>query len=72
MTPEHEKHLMRILIEQRKLTDAKYKHGLATHGGALWELTAIQLVEEALAESIDGTVYLLTLRDKMLAGEVAK
>lgn len=44
---------------------AKYTKGAEEHHGDLLDLTELQLVDEAINESIDQIVYLLTLRQKI-------
>ncbi len=65
MTNEQEIHLLSITERFKKLADAKYQKGQKEHGGNLWDLSATQLLDEAIAESIDQITYLLTLRDKL-------
>ena len=65
MSANQERHLLSIKETFMKLIDAKYRKGQKEHEGDLWRLTREQLLDEAIAESIDQIVYLLTLRDKM-------
>ncbi len=62
MTPEQEMHLHRIKAEFAALADAKYRAGVAEHGGNLWEKT--DLLEQALWEAVDLVNYLLTEIDR--------
>ena len=43
----------------------KYEKGAKEHGGNLWDLSAEQLLDNAIEEAIDNVVYLYTLRDKL-------
>ena len=61
MTPKHEEHLAYIKAQAQKRLDAKYRKGQAKHGGALWEFSGRQLVQEALNEAYDQVVYLESL-----------
>jgi len=67
MTPDQEEHLARIKNEFDNLVDAKYRKGQAEHGGDLFTKSKIELVNLAIDEAIDQVVYLLTLRNKLLA-----
>lgn len=65
MTAEQEKHLANIETAFLAKVDRKYRRGAAEHGGNLWELGAIELVENALDEAIDQVTYLETLLEKL-------
>ncbi len=65
MSANQERHLLSIKETFMRLVDAKYRKGQKEHGSDLWKLTAEKLLDEAIAESIDQVVYLLTLKEKM-------
>lgn len=65
MTNEQERHLGRIIMRFWKLVDAKYRVGQQEHGGNLFDLPEITLLDSAIDEAIDQVVYLLTLREKV-------
>ncbi len=67
MTQQQEKHLKTIIRVAGELLDAKYRAGQVRHGGNLFDLTALQLVDEAIMEAVDQWTYLITLRDKLHA-----
>lgn len=66
MTPAQEQHLAGIINQFNNMASSKYRRGQAEHGGNLFDLPAIDLVNEALAEAIDQVTYLSTLRDKII------
>lgn len=65
MTQTQEEHLLEICHEFSRLTGAKYRKGAQEHGGNLWELPMLQLLDNAIEEAIDQVTYLLTLKKKM-------
>jgi len=67
MTNKQEKHLKQIKKNFEKLVDTKYRKGQKEHGGNLFDLYNIQLVDAALDEAIDQVVYLMTLKQNMEA-----
>ena len=48
----------------------KYLKGVKEHGGHLKNYDILSLTEYALDEAIDQVVYLITLRDKIIADTV--
>lgn len=62
MTEEHEEHLKEIKVRMVKLLDHKYRKGQKEHGGNLWSYSPDKLLEFAIEEVTDLTVYLLTLQ----------
>jgi len=46
--------------------DSKYRAGQAEHGGNLFDMITVELVDNAILEAIDQVVYLITLRDKLM------
>ena len=70
MTPEQEAHLSRIQTSFDVAVDKKYRAGQAEHGGDLFSLSTLTLLEEGMKEAIDQYVYLFTAREKLLEGQV--
>jgi hypothetical protein len=58
-------HLSEIKDELWASIDAKYRQGQAEHGGKLWEHDVYWLLDQAIMETLDLAVYLLTLRTKL-------
>jgi hypothetical protein len=65
MTPAQEEHLRDIKESFSNLVDVKYRKGQAEHGGDLFKLTPIKLLDAAIDEAIDQVVYLLTLKEQI-------
>ncbi len=65
MTPEQEAHLDSIKNEFSSLVDFKYRKGQREHGGNLFDLTTVELVDMAIEEAIDQVVYLLSVKAKI-------
>lgn len=65
MTPEQENHLRQIQEQSSQALDIKYRKGQAEHGGNLFDKSARELLEEALAENTDQRVYILTALEKL-------
>jgi hypothetical protein len=68
MAPEQEDHLRNIWRSFVWEVESKYRLGAVEHGGMLWDKTPLQLVEEAMAETVDQYTFLHTLRSKLLSG----
>lgn len=66
MTYEQEEHLDDIMDEFFELVEPKYRKGAAEHGGNIWELTELELIDNAIDEAIDQFVYLYTLKQRIL------
>jgi hypothetical protein len=66
MTSEQEKHLKSIKSGFDSIVDGKYRRGQAEHGGDLWDMSPMDLLNASLDEAIDQIVYLLTLKQKLL------
>ena len=67
MTDAQKAHLARIITEFELSAREKYTKGAAEHGGNLWDLSPLQLVEHAIEECIDQFQYLVTARERILA-----
>ncbi len=65
MTPEQERHLSDIKREFTGLVDRKYRAGQAEHGGNLWDVRVMRLIDNAIDEAVDQVVYLLTIRRQL-------
>lgn len=66
MTKAQEEHLTRIQSQFHDLVNDKYRAGQKEHGGDLWKMSVLKLIDCAIEETIDQFVYLSTLRDKIL------
>lgn len=64
MTQEQEAHVQGILKDFNEKAYAKYVAGQAEHGGNLFDMPKLKLIDCALEEAIDQYVYLYTLREK--------
>jgi hypothetical protein len=62
MTQEQESHLQGIKDQFARDVDAKYRAGVREHGGNLWEMTPLQLIDEAMKEAVDQYTYLFEAR----------
>lgn len=60
-----EGHLLDIKHDFLVLVDDKYRKGQSEHGGNLFDLSPLQLIDSAIEEAIDQFVYLVTLKEKI-------
>lgn len=67
MTDQQEGQLSRIKQEFLERVDKKYRLGVSEHLGYLGDLSELELVDNAMAESIDQFCYLYALREKLLS-----
>jgi hypothetical protein len=67
MTNDQERHLNYIKEQFELQVDSKYRKGQEEHGGDLWELDLLSLLDNAIQEAIDQFTYLMTIRQKLLA-----
>ena len=65
MRPDVEAHLAYIKEKFLVLVDAKYRKGQKEHGGRIWTKSSRFLLDNAIDESIDQVVYLLSERSKL-------
>jgi len=72
MTPGQEKHLQEIKNKFIELVDVKYRKGQEEHGGNLFDVYPVQLLDNAIDEAIDQVVYLLTLRRSLVSSYTKK
>ncbi len=68
MTNAQEAHLRRIIDGFTARCDSKYRDGQKYHGGNLFAMGAMKLLDNAIDEAIDQVTYLLTLRDRLAEG----
>jgi hypothetical protein len=68
MSPDQEQHLLSLQSECTWLMDQKYRKGQEEHGGNLFDMAPIDLLDNAINEAIDQVVYLITLRQKLKIG----
>lgn len=62
----HVHDLKKLICE---LLESKYEVGAREHGGYIWDLSLLALVDAAISEVIDLGVYLLTLREKLTTSQ---
>jgi hypothetical protein len=62
MTLEQEKHIADIIDDFSTLADRKYRKGQQEHGGDLFNMSTIKLLDNAIDEAIDQVIYLLTIK----------
>jgi hypothetical protein len=65
MTIEQELHLQSIKDYFISSVDIKYRKGQAEHGGNLFDMSTITLLDCAIDEALDQVVYLVTLRQRL-------
>lgn len=65
MTDDQKLHAAKIGDETERRVILKYAKGVAEHGGNIWEMSPLQLLEEAINEVTDLSVYLLTLKEQL-------
>lgn len=65
ITQEHEEHIEEIREEFIIAMTSKYYNGVKEHGGHLKNMSALDLIDNALDEAIDQYVYLITLKAKV-------
>lgn len=65
LSPEQEAHLE--YIEQQFVRDVrlKYRKGAEEHGGFLGDKHILELLDEAIQETVDQYTFLVTLREKL-------
>jgi hypothetical protein len=65
MTADRERHLAAVLDSAHALIDQKFRAGQVQHGGNIWEKPG--MLQHAIEEVADQTVYLFTLEGQMSA-----
>lgn len=65
MTDDQESHLASIKDAFAKRVDDKYRAGQLEHGGNLYDLSALDLINMAIDEAVDQIAYLVTLKSTM-------
>jgi hypothetical protein len=66
MTNQQETHLQEIKDQFARDVDVKYRGGVREHGGNLWEMTPLQLLDEAMQEAVDQYTYLFEARRQLI------
>ena len=66
MTREQEDHLESIKLYFVSKVDVKYRAGQKEHGGNLFDMSAMQMLDCGIDEALDQVVYLVTLRQKLI------
>ncbi len=66
MNDDQKMHVQRLKAVFNRSVSEKYERGVVEHGGNLWEKGIIELLDEAINETIDQFTYLQTLRDKFM------
>ena len=65
-TREQREHAIRLADELGRRVIEKYKKGQEEHGGDLWDkFTVLEFIDNALDETVDLAIYLLTLREQL-------
>ena len=65
MTEDQKAHAAKLGDLAERLLIAKYAKGAAEHGGNIWDMTVLQLVDETINEAVDQLNFLLTLKEKL-------
>ena len=65
----HEDHIDLLLDQFTNILVPKYMAGAKEHGGKLWEMLPEDLLDNAIEEAVDNLVYLLTLKQRLEAGD---
>lgn len=65
LTEQDDELLFDILDSFDNKAEKKFKRGKAEHGGFLGDMTPLQLLDNAIDETIDQYTYLYTLRLKL-------
>jgi hypothetical protein len=68
MTELQDKHLDWITDAIRNRIEVKYRQGQHEHGGNLWDIPVIGLVDNAIDEALDQLTYLITIKQLLLSG----
>lgn len=66
MSNEQEQHLNDIKESFESLVDTKFRAGAIEHGGDLLDRSELELVDDAIGETLDQFTYLFTLRRKVM------
>ncbi len=68
LTEEHREHAAKIALDFQKEMMKKYEAGAREHGGHLKDMSAKDLIDNAIEEAIDTYIYLHELREKLIRG----
>lgn len=72
MDQGQEQHLASIVNEFKLECEKKYRAGQAEHGGNLYDVPVMSLLDYAIDEAIDQVTYLLTIRQNLRKLTVGK
>lgn len=65
ITQDHLDHIDRLTNNFKLRATEKYKAGVIEHGGNIWDMPLIDLINNLEEELIDAWVYLQTIKDKL-------
>lgn len=65
MSEEQEQHLDLIVRNTNYRMKKKYRAGQAEHGGNLWDMTPLELIDNLIDEAVDQLTYALTLKQQL-------
>jgi len=68
LTHDQEVHLHGLIKQLTLQVSAKYIKGAEEHGGNIWDISPLTLLDHAIEEAIDQCVYLITLREQVTGG----
>jgi len=66
LTDAQELHLSTIKLIFETMVDKKYRIGQNEHGGDLFQMDSLKLLDNAIEECIDQFTYLITLRNQLV------
>ena|SRR6185312_14202384 len=70
LTREQYKHIRDLAIAFTSRLNTKYRAGVAEHGGDIRDNGPTALIDMAIDELVDAFVYMMSVREKLLAAEV--
>lgn len=65
LSDDQTEHLFDIIDAFANKVEPKYREGAKEHGGNIWDMSNMKLLDEAINEAIDQFTYLYTLRQKL-------
>lgn len=63
MNRKQTEHIMGIIEDFSDKAFHKYENGVLEHGGNLWDMPLMKLIENSQEEHIDGYVYTKTIQE---------
>lgn len=63
MNEKQREHINLIIQDFKEKAYPKYEKGVMEHGGNIWDMNLMELVDCALEEAIDSYVYLTTIKE---------